>query len=284
MAAFTNQATLSYNSNVVASNIVSGEVLQVISAVKDAVTKEYSSGDILTYVINIRNSGTTDYTNLTITDDLGAYDVETDTYVPLTFSDTGILYYIDGIAQATPTYSAGPPLEISGISVPAGAVTTITYRAVVNSFAPLGTSASITNTAIISGGGISELITAKQTVSHTAEPKLTITKGISPQSIIENGQITYTFDIENYGRTDAVEADGVFVKDTFNPSLSSIAVSLDGTAWTTPTYYSYNEDTGEFSTVAGKITIPAATFEQDAATGLWITKPKKVTLKVVGTV
>ena len=37
MAVFTNQATLTYNGNVINSNITTGEILEVLSATKTAV-------------------------------------------------------------------------------------------------------------------------------------------------------------------------------------------------------------------------------------------------------
>ena len=48
--------------------------------------------------------------------------------------------------------------------------------------------------------------------------------------------------------------------------------------------YSYNEVTGVFSTVAGQITVPAATYTQDSSTGIWIIEPGVSVLTVTGTV
>ena len=59
MATFTNQATLSYNGYTTNSNVVTGEILEVLSATKTAVPEEYRAGDALTYVVSIVNSGTT---------------------------------------------------------------------------------------------------------------------------------------------------------------------------------------------------------------------------------
>lgn len=83
MAVFTNQATLTYNGNVINSNITTGEILEVLSATKTAVVETYSQDSEITYVIQILNSGTTAFTGLTITDDLGSYAFGTTTLVPL---------------------------------------------------------------------------------------------------------------------------------------------------------------------------------------------------------
>ena len=53
---------------------------------------------------------------------------------------------------------------------------------------------------------------------------------------------------------------------------------------TEETDYSYDELTGEFATVAGKIIVPAATFTQDPVSGAWTTKPGQALVVVTGNV
>ena len=60
-------------------------------------------------------------------------------------------YYTNGTLQAAPAVTQGPPLSITGISVPAGGNATVIYEAALNEYAPLGTEASVTNTATVSG-------------------------------------------------------------------------------------------------------------------------------------
>ena len=72
MATFSNRATLSYSGGTVNSNIASGEIIEVLSASKTAVVDVYSQGSEITYAINIVNSGTSAFTGLTLTDNLGA--------------------------------------------------------------------------------------------------------------------------------------------------------------------------------------------------------------------
>ena len=48
--------------------------------------------------------------------------------------------------------------------------------------------------------------------------------------------------------------------------------------------HTYDETTGLFTTNAGQITVPAATYTQDAATGAWIINPGVSTLIITGTV
>ena len=59
MALFTNQATLTYNDNVINSNIVTGEIVQVLTVTKNALSNTYERDKAITYIINIVNSSDT---------------------------------------------------------------------------------------------------------------------------------------------------------------------------------------------------------------------------------
>lgn len=284
MAVFFNQATLTYNDNTTNSNIVTGEIIEVLSATKTAVQDEYSANDTVTYLINIVNSGTTPISSVTVSDDLGAYEFDTQTLTPLTYEEGSVRYFVNGVLQAAPTVTAGPPLVITGLSIPAGGNALVVYQVRPNEFAPADTDSTITNTATITGATISTPITVSSTISAENEAELTISKAISPSTVVENGQITYTFVIQNTGNTPAVATDNVTVTDTFNPILSDITVTFNSTTWTEGTNYTYNEATGEFVTIPGQITVPAATYTQDPETGVITVIPGTATLTVTGTV
>lgn len=284
MATFYNQATLSYNGNVTNSNIISGELLEVLSATKTAVMDDYTANDDITYVISIINSGATAFTGLTITDNLGSYVFGLGNLVPLTYATGSVRYYINGVLQTAPTVTAGPPLVISGIDVPANGNAMIMYEVNANSFAPLGVGDTIVNEAEITGGGLSSPLAVTETISTEDKAVLTISKAVSPSTVTENGQLTYTFTIQNSGNTAAVATDNVILTDTFDPILDPIAVTFNSVSWSDPTNYSYNSATGEFTTVAGEITVPPATYTQDAVFGNWIINPGVSTLVITGTV
>ena len=283
MATFYNQATLSYNDVVTDSNIVTGEILEVLSATKTAVSDTYDMGDTVTYVISIVNSGTSSFTNLTVTDNLGAYSFGTGSLLPLTYVPGSVKYYINGILQAAPTVAVDNELIFSGISVPAGGNTTIVYEATANQYAPLGTGATITNTATVDGTGVLSDIIITETVTNAQGVNLTITKSLSPQAVVENGELTYTFVIQNMGGEVADVTDNVAITDTFNPILNDITVTYNGAVWP-DTNYTYSQLTGLFQTTPGQITVPAATFSQNPTTGQWTVTPGVTTIKVTGTI
>lgn len=284
MAQYTNQAQLSYKNTVLNSNVAVGEILEVLSASKTAVRDRYSRNDDVTYVISIVNSGTTAFTGLTVSDNLGAYEFNGGTLYPLEYAEGSVRVYINGVLQtAPPTVTSLQPLVFSGLSLPANSNMTIIYEAVTTRFAPLSAAGTITNTATISGDGVGSPVTATATVTAKAEPDLTINKSIEPAVVTENGTVTYTFTIQNYGNTATAAADNVSVTDTFDPVLSNLSVAFNGTAWTEGTEYTYNAGTGLFTTVPGQITIPAATYTQDAETGVWSITPGTGILTVRGT-
>ena len=284
MATFTNMATLSYNGTITNSNVVTGTLQEVLTATKTAVLDDYVANDDVTYVISIVNSGTVPFTNLTVTDDLGTYPYEDGTLTPLDYVPGSVRYYINGILQAAPSATVNADSVVfNGISVPAGGNILIIYEAEANQFAPLGVNASITNTAVVSGGGLSSDLSATETITTEDRPDLTITKTLEPSVVTENGQLTYTFIIQNSGNTPAVATDDVIVTDLFDPILSDLTVTFNGTVWTAPANYTYDPVTGEFATVPGAITVPAATFSR-AEDGSIIVTPGVSILTVTGTV
>lgn len=282
MAIFTNQATLSYSGGTVNSNITTGEILEVLSATKTAVEPTYSEGQDTTYIVNITNSGNTAFTGLTLTDDLGAYTFGATTVVPLSYLEGSVKYFINGVLQPAPTVAAGPPLVISNITIPANSVATIAYTATANEFASPETTGVITNTVTVSGGITP--VTASETVPAENAANLSITKSLTPLVVTENGQLTYTFVIQNTGNLDADATDNVVITDLFDPILSNITVTYNGAPWSEPANYTYNEVTGLFATAPGQITVPAATFTQDAVTGAWTITPGTAIITVTGTV
>lgn len=282
MAAFSNRATLTYSGGSAVSNVVTGEILDVLSATKTAVGSTYRAGDTVTYVVSLTNSGASGLTGLTLSDDLGAYPFGTGTLTPLNYVEGSLLIYVNGVLTDAPTVTAGPPLLITGIEVPAGGDTVIVYRATLNEYAPIGAGGTVENTATVTGAGLAEAVVATETVGTVEEAALSLFKELTPTTVPENGEITYTLTLSNSGNAAVVVTDDLTVSDTFDPVLSDITVTLDGAALTAGTDYTYDETTGIFSTVPGRITVPAATVMQDPVSGAYTVTPGTAVLTVTG--
>ena len=284
MAIFRNQATLSYGGNVTTSNVVTGELQQAVTATKYAVTDTYTQDEVLTYVISLVNTGTTPLTGLTVTDDLGSYTAGGLTLVPLDYVVGSVNYYVNGAIQAPPTVLSTNPLTVTGISIPAGGNAFLVYEVRANEYAPPVQGGTVTNTATVTGTGLPAPIPTSETVTAASEAFLTIGKSLSPTTVSEGDRLTYTFVIQNFGNTPVVATDNATITDTFDPILTGLSVTFNGTAWTEGVEYTYDEATGVFATVPSAITVPAATYTQNPATGAWSVIPGVSTLVVAGTV
>ena len=284
MATFQNQATLTYGGNVTTSNVVTGELQQAVSVAKYAVSDTYTQGEVLTYVISLVNSGTTPLTELTVTDNLGAYVLNGNDLVPLDYVADSLAYYVGGVLQPTPVIAATDPLVVTGITVPAGGNAFLVYQARVNEFASPAQGGSVTNTVTVTGTALPAPITASETVTSDSEAFLTIGKSLNPTTVSEGDRLTYTFVIQNFGNTPVLATDDAVVTDNFDPILSDLTVTFNGAVWAEGVQYTYDDTTGVFATIPANITVPAATYTQNPATGAWSVVPGVSTLVVVGTV
>ena len=284
MAIFSNQATLTYNGTSTNSNIAYGEILDVLVATKTSVEGTYTPGELVTYVVTLRNTGTAALTGLMVSDDLGGYPFGGTTVYPLTYEPGSIAMFTNGVPQPAPGVTAGPPLVISDITVPAGGDVVLVYQARANEYANPTSEGTILNTVTVTGDGLSAPITATETVTAEIAPNLTITKSITPSQVVDNDRVTYTFVIQNSGNEAVVATDNAAITDTFDPILTALAVTFDGAPWTEGVQYNYTVATGLFSTVPGQITVPAATYTQDPVTGVYTMNPGIATLVVTGTI
>ena len=284
MAIFFNQATLTYNGSTTNSNIAYGEILDVLTATKTAIEGTYAPGELVTYVVTLRNTGNSALNGVTATDDLGGYTFNGTTVYPLTYEAGSAALFVNGAPQAAPAVTAGQPLVVSGLTIPAGGDLVLVYQARTNQYADPAAGGTIVNTVTVTGDGISTPITATETVTADAAAELTISKSISPSQVVDNDRVTYTFVIQNTGNEAVVATDNAVITDTFDPILTDLAVSFNGAAWTEGVQYTYDEITGLFTTLPGAITVPAATYTQDPTTGAYTLTPGIATLVVTGTI
>ena len=247
---FQNMATLTYTGGTVNSNIVTGELREVLTAAKTAVRENYEPGGTVTYVVSLTNSGITPLTGLTISDNLCGYTFGGATLYPLAYLPGSVRYYVNGALQAAPVVNAGPPMTVTGITVPAGGSALVIYETEVTRYAPLAAESSVVNTVTVTGGGLAAPVTAEETVGVVSSPRLSITKGLNPTVVAENGRITYTFTIQNTGNTPVTATDDVILRDTFDPVLNGLTVTYNGAPWTAGTQYTYDGTTGLFATTA----------------------------------
>ena len=283
MATFYNQATLTFDGKTLTSNQTEGEVVTRVTLTKTAVSSDYGPDENIVYAITLVNTDDTAKTNVTVADNLGMFKPAAGPeIVPLSYVGGSVLYYQNGILQSSPSVSAGPPLVISGITIPAGGNVIILYEVKANEYAPRGENATITNSVEATGEGLCEELSDSTVISTRNEPILSIAKAICPESVSCGDQVTYTFIIQNTGNTPVVATDNLIVSDLFNPVLTDIVVSLNGTPLSEESQYAYNEQTGEFTTIGGAIPVPAATFTRDSETGLISTAPGVAVLTVSG--
>ena len=284
MAIFSNQATLTYNGIATNSNLAFGELLDVLAITKTAVEGTYTPDGLVAYVVTLRNTGTTPLADITLTDDLGGYVFDGTTVYPLAYEAGSVALFVNGAPQPAPAVTAGPPLVITGLTIPAGGDTVVVYQARTTAFAPPLAEGTITNTVTASGDGLSSDPTASETVTVTAAALLSITKSITPAQVVDNDRVTYTFVIQNRGNEEVLATDNAVITDTFDPILTALTVSYNGVAWTEGVQYTYNAVTGEFTTLPGALPVPAATFTQDPVTGAYTTTPGIATLVISGTI
>lgn len=195
----------------------------------------------MTYVVQLRSTGAAALTGLTVTDTLGTTNFPatggTVQLTPLTYQAGTLRYFMNGVLQTAPAVTVlANGIRIDGISVPAGGVTTLAYTARVNAFADLSAEGTIENTVTVTGGSLTEAVTAVETLPAAAAAELRIVKALEPVRVSDSGTLTYTFTIENYGSADADAAAGVTVTDRFDPILRNIAVTYNSDAWLASNY------------------------------------------------
>ncbi len=285
MAIFTNQASLIVGDTVTNSNVTRGEIVTGVRITKTAIPTTYRAGDSIVYIVNISSRSGGALNGLTFTDDLGAYtpDGQTAEVVPLDLVENSLIYLVGGEQQTAPEITAGPPLTIENLSIPAGESITLIYEARVNGFAPLETGSTIVNTASVDGVGI-DGETASATVTALSGTNLSIAKALSPAIVGADGILTYTFIVQNTGNEAVVATDDAIIRDLFNPILSDITVTLNGESIAEGTGYEYDEATGLFQTLPGQLPVPAATFTRDEETGIVTLTPGVVVVTVTGTI
>ena len=282
MAIITNQANLTYTYGTttasVASNLATTELLAALSAAKRVLDDAYRFNSDLTYILSFENDGSSAITNLPVLDNLGAYPPAgaAAPVQPLTYTGPAALY-LDGVfsEELTPAVQDGGVL-FTIPEIPAGSTALLIYKATVNRFAPLAPGSEIENTASI---GAADPLTASATVPVASYADVSITKEMTPDPVSAGDAMTVTFTIENRGNEEATDLQLV---DDFPLPLSDVAVTVNGAPFSDFTF-----ENSRLSLPAGTqttLSVPAATFSQDAATGAITVIPGRLMIVLTGTV
>lgn len=283
MPTFSNQATLSYSAGTVSSNIITGELISSISLIKTALTSSYAPGEVISYAVSIINNGASDFTGLSLNDDLGKYTLGTLEFTPLTYVENSAQLFINGQPQSAPAVTLDDGLVISGVDVPAGGSAMVIYSARANEYAP-PCSGTIVNTVSLDEECICANASDSAEVESISEPRLSILKQMCPCAVSSCAEpVSFTFTISNTGCSPALANANVVITDTFDPPITISSVTFNGIAWTEGASYTYDDVTGEFATVAGLVTVPAATYTQNVQTGVWSSQPGESVLVISGT-
>lgn len=281
----TNQASLTYaygaQSGSAISNVATAVIEDTLALAKTAVGSGYTPGSNIAYTISLINNGAAALNNITVTDNLGTYAFAGATAVPLTYTGPAKLY-INGVysSDLTPTVTSSA-VTFTIPSLASGANALIVYNAVPNSYASGASDSTITNTVTATAQGLGQSASASATVTADDFARVTMFKAISPETLTDGGAITYTFTLYNYGNT---PASNVVLSDTFNPAPVINSITVNGTAVPSADYtYASGLLTLPAASSAYSLTVPAATFTQNPATGEVTSTPGVTTVVVNGT-
>ena len=282
----SNQATVNYRFGTTTaeatSNVATTSLEYPLSIEKASLSRTYRIGDNLTYIITVVNNGNNALESVSVVDDLGTFVLNGNEITPLDFSGEAYLY-VNGILRSEIT----PVIEDNGIvfeieDIPANSNAQIIYQARVNDFACFEAGGAITNTSTAVNNcdcicdGTSE---ASNTVVAEEYAEVRIIKSVCPNPVICGEELTFVFDIYNYGN---VEATNVVLRDTFVPPLENISVRIDGNE-VAESDYSYTNGVLILPDASGdEITIPAAECTRDPATGVVSRVPGSIRITISG--
>lgn len=288
MATIENFATVRYTSGGVTetkvSNLAEIGLESAVTLTKNTLGDTYGEDSVLTYIVTVTNTSASPISDISIIDDLGTFEFGTAELTPLTYTPPALLL-IDGqdaSAQLKVDDSATGSVTFSFPTLAAGATANIIYKVTVNEFAPLEIGSAITNTATLESSSDCADGTASATVTVSESANVSVFKQMSPNPVVCGDTVTYTIRIYNYGN---VPAEDVELTDNFDPAPTNITVSRDGVLLVA-TDYTYESGTLTVPAAGstGSVTVPAATFSRDTATGVVTVIPGMVEYVITGTI
>ena len=201
-------ATYAYGrsgSDTAVSNVATTNLIEeyAISGYKQSLNGTFRPGENVTYVVGVRNDGTSPLYSVTITDDLGGAGL------PLSFVEGSAILNVNGVVSRIIPNSLSPLTFILTQPILEGDNATITYVARVNS-ALSNAISEITNTATItaregSATGATIAVNPNPTTTLIIEEfaLVNVTKDVSSNEILPGETFSYTITLENSGSLDA---------------------------------------------------------------------------------
>ena len=285
MATIENFATVSYTSGGVTetkvSNLAEIGLTSAVALTKTSLGETYGEETVLTYILTVINTSSSEITNISITDDLGTFTFGASELTPLTYTPPALLL-IDGVdssSDLTVNSSLPSSLVFTFPSLPANSSANIIYRTTVNEFAPLELNSSITNTATLESNSDCADGSASETVTVAAAANVSVFKQMSPNPVVCGDLVTYTIRIYNYGN---IPAENVQLTDNFDPAPTNISVYRNGTILNATDYTYENGLLTIPATSSQSVSVPAATFVRDTESGTVSVIPGMIEYVITG--
>lgn len=293
MAEIRNQAKISFDYSTITgaealSNIALAELRGPLVGGKNAVQTSYQLSKPIDYVLELTNNGATTLSGVRISDNLGRYTFPAgsgSTVVPLSYV-TGTAYYLlDGLYQNTIAPATTDPLAFNVGNLASGSTVTICFKATLTQYAPLAVGSTIRNTTTFTATGIAEPVTDTHTITVGEYADVTIFKAMTPNPVMDNGTITYTFTLTNSGNSDA---ENIELDDKFTPIPSLTSARVGTFAVDLATDVIFDAATGDFSLRShdsgAPIVLPAASIAQSPTTGVVTVTPSTIAITIIATI
>ena len=250
-----NRAQISYTYGGAEGTAVSNQTNTTLidqytmSAAKETLTPEISSGNNAAFYVLVENTGVGTLSGISIEDDLGMMAGASS--APLSYVENSAVFMKNGeVITGTATTGAAGVTFDTAAELATGDSLTVMYLAEVDEAATV----PITNTATVTANTTavekeSVIASASATVTPTAFADISVFKAADPDTVVSGDTLTYTFTLMNTGYE---AADAVTFTDAFPAGFNITDVSYTVDNMTTPV------DPADYTVSGNTLTLPAA--------------------------